>query len=108
MTKPIAFLVALVAMLTATEARAQHFFHHGKSHRVAVAGTAPGGTVAGYPSTVARSGYSVVAPGYGGLGYNDFPFSGKFYGRPYDPWTWPYMSGAYGRGLARYYDPPVK
>jgi hypothetical protein len=104
MTKPIAFLLALGGLLTATEARAQHLVHRGKSHRV----VAHGGTIAGHPSTIVSSGYSGHAPGYGGLGYNDFPFYGRSYGHPYDPWTWPYMSGAYGQGLARYYDPPVK
>jgi len=48
------------------------------------------------------------ARGYVSYGSNDFPFYGVPYGRPYDPWTWPYMSGGYNRGLARYYDPPVK
>ncbi len=45
---------------------------------------------------------------YQGYGNNDFPFYGVPYGHPYDPWTWPYMSGSYTGGLARYYDPPVK
>jgi len=45
---------------------------------------------------------------YVAYGADDFPFYGVPYGHPYDPWTWPYMSGSYNRGLARYYDPPVK
>jgi hypothetical protein len=45
---------------------------------------------------------------YVGYGADDFPFYGVPYGHPYDPWTWPYMTGSYNRGLARYYDPPVK
>jgi hypothetical protein len=39
---------------------------------------------------------------------NDFSFYGVPYGHPYDPWTWPMMSGYSATGLARYYDPPVK
>ena len=30
-------------------------------------------------------------------GANDFPFHGRPYGHPYDPWTWPYMSGSTAR-----------
>jgi hypothetical protein len=38
-----------------------------------------------------------------------FPFHGRPYGRPYDLWTWPYMSTPFFSGaLARYYYPPVR
>jgi hypothetical protein len=47
------------------------------------------------------------ARGYVGYGYNDFPYYGRPYGSPSDPWTWPYMSSG-GWALARYYYPPVR
>ncbi len=46
---------------------------------------------------------------YVGFGSNDFPYYGRPYGSPSDPWTWPYMSAAYQYDLtARYYYPPVR
>ena len=48
------------------------------------------------------------ARGYVGYGSNDFPYYGRPYGSPSDPWTWPYMSTAYNAGLVRYYYPPVR
>jgi len=49
-----------------------------------------------------------LARGYIPYGPGDqFPFYGHAYGHPYDPWTWPYLSGGYSRYLARYYYPPV-
>jgi len=49
------------------------------------------------------------ARGYVGYGPTDmFPFHGRAYGHPYDPWTWAYMGGGgYSRYLPRYYYPPV-
>ncbi len=57
--------------------------------------------------------YTVVGPPYyarhySGYGTNDFPFYGRIYGSPNDPWSWTYLSGGYANALARYYDPPVK
>jgi hypothetical protein len=51
--------------------------------------------------------YPLPARYYVGYGSNDFPFYGRPYGHPYDPWTWPYMSGGYQRALARYFYPPL-
>lgn len=49
------------------------------------------------------------ARGYVPYGASDtFAFHGNPYGHPYDPWTWPYMSGGYYGNLARYYYPPVR
>jgi hypothetical protein len=45
---------------------------------------------------------------YVGYGDDQFPYQGRPYGHSYDPWTWSTLSGSYGNGLARYYDPPVK
>ena len=44
---------------------------------------------------------------YSGYGTNDFPFYGQPYGHSYDAWTWPYLSGGYNRGMARYFYPPL-
>jgi hypothetical protein len=51
--------------------------------------------------------YPLPARIYVGYGSNDFPFYGKPYGHPYDPWTWPYLSGGSYGSLARYYYPPL-
>ena len=98
MMKSIAFALTLVGLLSASEAKAQHKFHRGAGHGGYATTTAWGGTVSPYPSA-AYSSYS---------DYNTFTYYGHPHGRPYAPWTWPYMSGSYGQGLARYYDPPVK
>ena len=119
--KPIAAILTLAGVLAATEADAQ-LFHKGRARSVV---TSPGPpAAAGYTYSSGYSGVSAqptapvyhysyyVSPplrarDYQGFGTNDFPFYGAPYGHPYDPWTWPYMSDAYSRGLARYYDPPV-
>jgi hypothetical protein len=44
---------------------------------------------------------------YSGYGTNDFPFYGRPYGRPYDAWTWPYLSHGYYNAMAHYYYPPL-
>jgi hypothetical protein len=98
MSKSIAFALTLAGLLSASEAKAQHKLLRGTSPGGYATTTARGGTVSAYPSTS----YASYAE------YNTFTFYGHYYGRPYAPWTWPYMSGSYGRGLARYYDPPVK
>src|SRR5438309_8730762 len=62
------------------------------------------------PYTYPYSYYAALpfpARGYVGLGSNDFPYYGRPYGSPSDPWTWPYMSSG-GWALARYYYPPVR
>ena len=52
--------------------------------------------------------YPFQARGYVGYGTNDYPFYGRPYGHPYDPWTWRYMSEDPYVGLARYYYPPLQ
>lgn len=52
--------------------------------------------------------YPYPARTYSGYGSNDFVFTGKAYGRPYDPWTWPYLSAGPGGPLSRYYYAPVR
>ncbi len=73
---------------------------------------AVGGPVHGSSAYVPPYSYYAAWPwparGYVPYGPADqFPFYGHAYGHPYDPWTWPYMSGGYNRYLARYYYPPV-
>jgi hypothetical protein len=76
----------------------------------AVAGPAAPAVVAG-PAVPAYSYYVAPYPyparGYVGLG-NDFPFYGRPYGHPYDPWSWSYLSSYPNPGLARYFYPPVR
>jgi hypothetical protein len=117
MTKPIAALLSFAGLLASTEAQAQHVIRHGGADPVAAYASAPtngytAATTPSFPSTVYPYSYYAALPGpargYVAYGANDFPFHGVPYGHPYDPWTWPYMSGSYSRGMARYYDPPVK
>lgn len=92
-------------------------------HRVAAYGASIPGTTAGYSSgysgavaggeglPVKPYSYYAAAPGtargYFGYGQDEFPYNGRAYGHPYDPWTWPYMSSSYQNGLQHYYHPPV-
>jgi len=118
MTKPIALCLALAGLMSATEARAQHVIRGRHASPIAayspltpgVAATtaAPASAVRTYPYSYYVA-YPHPARGYVGYGEQDqFPYYGRPYGHPYDPWTWPYMSGGYNGALARYYDPPVK
>lgn len=43
---------------------------------------------------------------YVGYGNNDFPFHGRRYGSPSDPWSWANLAGY--PTLYRYYYPPVR
>jgi hypothetical protein len=58
-------------------------------------------------SYYAASQAGLVARPYVPYGTNDFPFYGRIYGLPNDPWSWPYLSGGYHSALARYYYPPL-
>jgi hypothetical protein len=52
--------------------------------------------------------YPLPARYYQGYGAPDnFPFYGRPYGRPYDLWTWPYMTTDPYGPLAKYYYPPL-
>ena len=114
----VLLLVALAGSYSATEAHAQRFMRRG-----------PIATPAAPAATTYSSGYSGMtapsSPGrvysysyytrsalpartYAGYATEDFAYHGRPYGHPYDPWTWPMMSGSYGRSLAHYNDPPVK
>jgi hypothetical protein len=53
----------------------------------------------GYPISIA---YNVPARYYVGYGTNDFPFYGRPYGHPYEPWSWPYIGGYMYRAYAYY------
>lgn len=63
-----------------------------------------GATYAGFSFVAPASGYlpysyyaalPFPARGYVGYGNNDFPFYGRPYGAPSDPWTWTSMSRTY-------------
>ncbi len=120
MTKPIAGFLVLAGLLAASEAEAQYI--------VGARGGFPAPYSAGYPGAyapgmVAGSSAPLATPpypysyyvnlpsparGYVGYGQDEFPFNGRAYGHPYDPWTWAYLSRGYQASLVRYYDPPVK
>ncbi len=117
MIRPFALLLTLAGIVTATDADAQQIIRRGYAPPAPYGST----TYSSYysvPATPAQptrmysySYYtrsSLPARTYVGYGTQDFPFYGVPYGHPYDPWTWPMMSGAYASGMARYYDPPVK
>ena len=102
MIKSVAILLTLAGLVVATEADAQYVTQR----------RASGSAITSQPTRVYSYSYYTLSPlpprTYVGYGAHDFPFHGVPYGHPYDPWTWPMMSGSYGKGLARYYDPPVK
>lgn len=77
-------------------------YTYNASYSVPVTYSIPYSYYAAWPNWPAR--------GYVGYGPTDiFAFYGQPYGRPYDLWTWPYMSSSYYGGyLARYYYPPVR
>lgn len=117
MTKPIAALLSLAGLLAASEAQGQHILSGRHAARVAARSSTPTYAPVSQAASVAPahvypySYYAAIpnpARGYVSYGTEDFPFHGVPYGHPYDPWTWPYLSGSYNRSLARYYDPPVK
>jgi hypothetical protein len=79
-------------------------------------GAGGGAPVASFYSTYSVPPYSYYAATQAGVpariytsGYGDanFPFYGKTYGLPNDPWSWPYLSGGYHAAVARYYYPPL-
>jgi hypothetical protein len=49
----------------------------------------------------------IPARTYIGYGAEDYPFYGRPYGKPTDPWSWAYISGGYRNALAHYYYPPL-
>jgi hypothetical protein len=113
MTKPIAALLTLAGILSATEAKAQHFLRRGHAPKAATSATpAPATSTAAPASRVYSYSYysrsALPARTYVGYGSSDFPFHGAPYGHPYDPYTWDAMANSSGGVLARYYDPPVK
>jgi len=96
----VAPLLGCAAFLACSEAGAQYVVPSG--------GIAGGPAVAAMPGT-ASAYYAPRPREYVGYGTADiFPYYGRYYGRPYDAWTWPYMSGAYQAGMARYYYPPLR
>ena len=126
MIRSIVIGLALAAFVAAGEAQAQGLFRKGMAPAASYrSGSIPGtyggtsyssyyagpGATAG-PSRGYTYSYYTLSPlpprTYVGYGADQFPFAGAPYGHPYDPWTWPMMSGAYGAGLSHYYDPPVK
>ena len=118
MTRPIAALLTLAGILSASEANAQHVPRRGHGHKAAsyvspapsISGASSFSTMGTFrPNSCGDNTQSPLPAGTSvGNGADEFPFHGQPYGRPYDRWTWSTLSGSYGQGLARYYDPPVK
>ena len=117
MTKPIAALLTLVGILSASDANAQHLFHRGKARGAVVSASplnrghlgANSAISSAWPNSSGIAAQSAfAAQPYGGRSNDDFPFYGVPYGHAYHAWTFTALSGAYGQNLARYYDPPVK
>jgi len=107
MKRLIASFAVVVCFVLAPDAGAQVIVEGGEwaSTPVAVRGTYPTFYVVPYSYYAA---IPFAARGYVSYGADEFPYYGRPYGSPSDPWTWPYMSGSYYYGvLARYYYPPV-
>jgi hypothetical protein len=103
-TTALLALITLAAILTASRADAQTYVTSGSR---STSGTIPPATHTNFPSysywTAAYYGYPPRK--YIGLGStaNDFPYYGRPYGSPSDPWSWPAMAG-YPNGVpTRYY-----
>jgi hypothetical protein len=97
-------VLTLSLILTASPARAQYVVLPGPGGYET---TIPAATYTNFPSysywTAAYYGYPPRI--YVGLGSsaNDFPYYGRPYGSPSDPWSWPAMAG-YASGVpTRYY-----
>jgi len=114
---------ALTALVGVSQAQAGGgLFKHRGGYAASIPGTTTtyssgysgysAGTTATTSPEIKPYSYYVVPPGtargYYGYGEDQFPYNGRAYGHPYDPWTWPYMSQGYQGSLFRYYDPPVK
>ena len=135
MLRPWTLAACLACLAFATHADAGHgLFKHRTAYTVPVASAAPSsgcaacdaaqsggadyagvtGNSAGHQASAPIRPYSyyVAAPGqargYYGYGQDEFPYYGRAYGHPYDPWTWPYMAGYYQNSLNRYYEPVLK
>jgi hypothetical protein len=113
MIRPFAILLTLAGIATATEANAQSVVYRGYAPPATYGSTTYSSSYSGgQPTRTYSYSYYTRSPyparTYVGYGSSDFPYHGAPYGHAYDPWTWPMMSGSYGKGLARYYDPPVK
>jgi hypothetical protein len=107
-TSLVAAAVAVLSLTAAPKISAQVVVS-----RPATPVTAIGTPVYYSSAYVAPYSYYVALPrparGYVPYGASDtFAFYGNPYGRPNDPWTWPYMSGGNYGNLARYYYPPVR
>jgi hypothetical protein len=104
MKLPIAAIavLTLAPALGANRAEAQFPVNYGSwDSRVGVDASA---TYTYYPSysywTAAYYGYPPRV--YVGYGSNDFPYYGRPYGSPSDPWSWPAMAGYYSAVPTRY------
>ena len=113
MSKPAAALGFALVLAVASRADAQvvGWPDAGGSPVVASYMATGGDYVAPYPGPALipysyYAAYPYPARIYVGYGSNDFPFQGRAYGSPNDPWTWYYMGGP-SLYLARYYRPPL-
>ncbi len=97
MIRPITLLLTLAGIALASDAEAQHFVRRGHAPKPVAVSSQAMGTASSPDRSVAQSSRA-----------DEFPFHGTPYGRPYEPWTWPKMSGSYASGLARYNQSPLK
>jgi len=101
-----ALLISGATLVPVSTAGAQEMIFVGAPIHAGAAGTPYSSPfIAPYSYYAARSGPARIYVGYGN---NDFPFNGRPYGNPTDPWSWQYMSGSYVRDLSRYYYPPLR
>ncbi len=105
-----ALAVALISTF-ASDADAQVIFPSGPPVGMPAAGGSSGATtyIPPYSYSLAYYRYpSQPARSYVGYGNDIFPFYGRPYGSPNDPWSWTAMSSYPNALLARYYYPPVR
>src|SRR5262245_56450173 len=106
-TAPLTLALALALAFGANRAEAQYFepYTHGIENSSSTGiGSFSTSTATYFPSysywTAAYYGYPPRV--YIGYGSNDFPYYGRPYGSPTDPWSWPAMAGHYSAVPTRY------
>jgi hypothetical protein len=109
MKTTIAALAVALLSTIASDAEAQVIFPSGPPPGMSAAVGFPEATayVPPYSYTTAYQ-RSLPARIYVGYGDDLFPFYGRPYGSPMDPWSWSAMSTSPNALLARYYYPPVR
>jgi hypothetical protein len=110
MKPPVAALaVAALSLAIGSRTQAQNVVYEGTWGRAPVLDAPVSYSSSYVPPYSYYAAYPFPARIYLPHGPNEFfPFYGRPYGSPSDPWSWAAMSTDRFGGLARYYYPPVR